>query len=365
MSTFSGCSSLEKVTIPAKVEYIYQAAFANCTSLREINALPTTPPFIYNNTFSNYSVQVNVPTGCADAYKAHDIWKNFTNISDGNVYYPMTITVGTNGSVTYSGQTVSGASKVFDVKEGTDVVLTITADAGYEVAMLTVNGEDATSLLNNGTLSISNVTANTTVAVTFEQISGYAEAITISEAGKGTYCSNHDLDFSEVSGLKAYIASGYDWTTGSVLLTRVSYVPAGTGLMLVGAQGKYDVPASATSYVYANMLRGVLTATTVATESDGCTNYILANGAQGVLFYKSSGSGQLPANRAYLSVPASVQSAPAHLNINFDDESTTGISNVSFENSSRQEPVFNLQGQRLSTPRRGLNIVGGRKVLVK
>ena len=80
--SFYNCSKLTSITIPAAVEVIYQEAFARCSSLQQINALPTTPPFIYDKTFSNYSVPLKVPSGCEEVYKNAEHWKNFTNISD-------------------------------------------------------------------------------------------------------------------------------------------------------------------------------------------------------------------------------------------------------------------------------------------
>lgn len=84
--TFRSCGSLTNITIPASVEYIYQEAFAGCKSLTQINALPTTPPVIYDKTFPNYSIPLIVPVGCVDAYKNADYWKNFIKISDGTKY---------------------------------------------------------------------------------------------------------------------------------------------------------------------------------------------------------------------------------------------------------------------------------------
>ena len=79
-STFGYCSSLTDITIPASVEFIYQEAFSGCNSLTEIKALPTAPPFVYNNTFSNYSATLKVPEEGKDAYSAHDVWSKFETI---------------------------------------------------------------------------------------------------------------------------------------------------------------------------------------------------------------------------------------------------------------------------------------------
>ena len=78
--TFYGCSKLQKLEIPASVEYIYQEAFNGCNSLSEIIARPETPPFVYNNTFSNYNCTLKVPDAGKDAYMAHEIWSKFGTI---------------------------------------------------------------------------------------------------------------------------------------------------------------------------------------------------------------------------------------------------------------------------------------------
>lgn len=77
---FQYCSSLKNITLPATVEYIYQEAFSGCSSLAEIKALPTAPPFVYSNTFSNFSATLKVPEEGKDAYLAHDVWNKFENI---------------------------------------------------------------------------------------------------------------------------------------------------------------------------------------------------------------------------------------------------------------------------------------------
>ena len=107
-STFSGCNSLKSVTIPTTVEFIYQEAFANCYGLESVNALPSTPPFLYDNSFSDFLVHLKVPKGCKEAYQTAQGWKNFTNISDADKY-----------KLTY---VVDGDEyKSYEVEEGTNI----------------------------------------------------------------------------------------------------------------------------------------------------------------------------------------------------------------------------------------------------
>ena len=44
---------------------------------------------------------------------------------------------------------------------------------------------------------------------------------------------------------------------------------------------------------------------------------------------------------------------------------TNGISEVSPDMKSDKILIFNLAGQRLAAPRKGLNIINGKKVMVK
>ena len=65
--------------------------------------------------------------------------------------------------------------------------------------------------------------------------------------GIATYCSKYNLDFTGVEGLKAYIDSGFYPETGTVLLTNVKEVPAGTSIMLMGSEGTHEVPYKQTT----------------------------------------------------------------------------------------------------------------------
>lgn len=130
-----------------------------------------------------------------------------------------------------------------------------------------------------------------------------------------TYCSNQATNFTEVSGLKAYIASGFSPTTGELLLTRVYHVPAGEGVLLVGEAGDYEIPYGETDMIYSNLLKGVTTATTIQPIDGGYTNFILDDDADGIVFHTVSETGETIAGQAYLQLSTSVLGQVSNGNI--------------------------------------------------
>ena len=193
------------------------------------------------------------------------------------------------------------------------------------------------------------------------------DVIKITSAGQTTWCSAYDLDFTDVEGLKAYTAEGYDRETGVIWLMRVKKVPAGEGILLIGDEGEYHVPHKATTCYYGNFMVGTLSAKTINETEGEYTNFYLSNGAYGVGFYKVDGSIEIKANRAYLPLlKNTVSSTRGFIGIDFDDdaEGTTGISEAQ-QRVGEQDVYYNLQGQRVDNPSKGLYIRNGKKVVIK
>ncbi|MCR4920796.1 MAG: hypothetical protein K5945_03690, partial [Bacteroidaceae bacterium] len=187
--------------------------------------------------------------------------------------------------------------------------------------------------------------------------------VNVGSSGLATFSSPNALDFSGVSGIKAYIASGFSPSTGTLVLTRVTEVPAGEGLYIVGTPGSYEIPETTTDMMYSNLLKGVTTATTISPTDGDKTNFILANGSHGVGFYTLSAEGELAAGKAYLQLPTASVSSVKAIKLAFGDDEETAVQSIR-ENANVQG-IFNIQGQRVDAPTRGLYIINGKKVFIK
>jgi hypothetical protein len=182
--------------------------------------------------------------------------------------------------------------------------------------------------------------------------------VTLPSSGYGSLASAYGLDFSSVEGLTAYVATST--TNEAVTLTSVDELPANSGMILKGTGGEtYSIPVKAdAAYDGTNLLSAAVTATAI----DANAAYIL----QGGLFHLVTAASTVPAGKAYLLatyVPSGGAGARA-LAFSFDDE-TTGVNAVNGSGFMANGEVYNLQGQRVHAPTKGLYIVNGKKVIVK
>lgn len=327
---FRGCKSLTEVTIPGSVKSIEESAFQACTHLKSVT-ISEGVTSIESWAFAGCDMNLIVLPSSITSI-GHIAFR--TSYENGN--YPVTF--------------ISLIEEPFEIETG--ILPTFDYDPGI-----------ATLYVPYGTKS------------KYEAIKGWAECftsieegtpITISAAGKGTYCGNYDLDFAGIDGLKAYIASGYDYNTGTVMLSRVEEVPAGMGVMLIGEPGTYPVLFCSSQYYYMNLFKGTLEATMLPTYENGYTNYILQNGPQGVMFYGASNT-TLGANKAYLQIPTPSANGRSVLNYAINDDTVTGIEQpeqLLQEKAQQNDAIYNLNGQRTEHPQKGIYIRNGKKIII-
>lgn len=181
---------------------------------------------------------------------------------------------------------------------------------------------------------------------------------TIATSGYSSLASKYALDFENATvstgTLTAYVVTNI--TKDAVTLTSVDELPANQGVILKGtANATYSIPVKATAEAPAtNYLQAAVTATAIAANEA----YILKDGQ----FHLVTDVSTVPAGKAYLlatDVPATARS----LDFVIAGEETTGINTVAREIQNGE--FYNIQGQRVAAPAKGLYIVNGKKVIVK
>ena len=256
---------------------------------------------------------------------------------------------------------------------GSNVTFTITPNLGYEISSVMLNGPTSTDITaaviaNSNSYTISNINDSYTIDVTFAAIPTPATVTaTIGTLGMATLYSPYALDFSGVAGLKAYIVSAFTPANNRAILTQVYDVPAKTSVVLVGAAADYTIPTTTTKTYVANLLRGADCDMKMNSTDGVYTNYILADGTNGLGFYVIQDGSTLNAGKAYLAIPNDATSpAPSFVVMNLNGMDVTGIESIEKAASNMAgNAIYNLNGQRQSGLKKGINIVGGKKIVVK
>lgn len=202
-------------------------------------------------------------------------------------------------------------------------------------------------------------------------------ALSIGEANQTSLCANVDLDFTDQKSVTAYTVIGYE--NGSLWITPVKRVSAGTPLYIKGPQGDYTIKSAAVQANYANMMVGNNTDEAITIQpTDGLYSnfYVGSKGFTPVTKARTTG-----AHKAYLQILTSYTAKASvrgfedivlnekvaelsRILFDGDEESATGISRIAAE--AGNDAWYNLRGQRISTPtRKGLYIKNGKKVVVK
>ena len=242
--------------------------------------------------------------------------------------------------ITISGLTV-GQSFKLSVASNNSGALTLsategcTADAGNpESAAFGIFG-DFKYTATATTAIITTADAGTRLkSITLDNV----ETVTITSAKYATFANNTNGSLALPSGLKAYGVSGF--SASSVTFAEYNVIPAGAGVILkANTAGDYTLFETETACTYNgnNFLVPVTAAKVVpATEYTNAQsisaiqNYIFANKSEGVGFYKSSGSGEISAGKAYLSIPNPAQTTRTWDFIT-DGWSNTTIANLETE----------------------------------
>ena len=197
--------------------------------------------------------------------------------------------------------------------------------------------------------------------------------VTLSEAGYATFYDS-ETSYSLPEGLKAYIVTAA--TTDALTYKEVPYaIPAGTAVMLKSDDkrgGTYVLTPTGPTGVYLgeNLLVGCdMETMTYGNTIDDYLFYKLAFGHSGSNnanvfgWYWGAEDGaafQIEGHRAWLPILKAKASTRGY---SLEDDGTTAINRVA---ANRQKDVYyNLNGQRVTAPTKGMYIKNNKKVVIK
>ena len=345
-SAFSDCKGLTSINIPEGLTSIGYRTFYGCSSLTSIK-IPNSVTSIDNSAFSSCIGLTSVTIGNGVTNIGNYVFSNCSSLT--SITIPDAVT-----SISY--RAFSGCSRLTEIY-----------CLAEEVPVTSLNAFDNTPI-NNVTLHVPASAIDKYKAT--KPWSGFGTIVTIEKRESitmtdefATFSCSEDLDFSG-SDLRAYIASGFNKATNQVLLTRIKDVPAGTGIFLVGKPGTtYTIPYAETSSIYMNFFQANLETSTIYATTDNYSNYIFGEQSGEIGFYPVVDYETLLAQTAYLQLPSSFVAAGVKVNVVFEEDIIDGIED--FRISDGDETIYDLAGRRLGKIQRGINIVNGKKVMVK
>ena len=274
--------------------------------------------------------------------------------------------------------------KVFPTSDGTYKICSVSGNIylsvsnNYDGPIINYNDVGAKFTLTKQGTASSEVTSQLTAALMAIPLA--SKPITLNAVGTKSYATLYlDYDAQTDANTKAYYIE--ETENGYAKLIAVDNygrnIPAYTAVVLINEEAETNVSFGAGFTVSngfasavaenANLLKGTLTSMTLDL-SDDSPNYSMGKKDDKIGFYKfqngSTTSITLGANKAYLDTTAPSGSVKG-FTFNFDDADGITISTPLFEREGAGVSLYNLAGQRLSRPVKGINIINGKKVAIK
>lgn len=277
----------------------------------------------------------NSAKGYLTAYKAD--WTNMTVTSNMSIY----------GCLNFGGKRYEDATK-----NQSNFILKVE------------NGKVAYDAYNTNEL----VNDKHSTAFRFEEVS-YPNTVTFNAVSDVEGVSNlatFSAPFATVipEGVTAYYVSTADNSKATMKAITGEAIPANEGVLLTSESAEAVTMVPATDETLATIENNKLgnSAGADKTIAEGDNAYILANGDNGIAFYKGTIGSTLKANKAYLTLNEA--GAPEAISMNFGGN-VTGINQI-VNAEQNNVPVYDLTGRRVvRTVKGGLYIKGGNKFIAR
>ena len=188
--------------------------------------------------------------------------------------------------------------------------------------------------------------------------------VTNIDYGYRTYVTPQAIDFSRSVGVEGYYATGLNEAGTEVIFTQVLGV----------CDARVPLLLKKTSTTECKLLKSTATATATTPENnmlvaggrivEGDNFYVLTYHSGRVVFAETNiNSASVDSEHAYLNLNS--RNARAQVSIRFvKGDDATGINDVEAETAGTKV-IYDLRGQRVEHPTKGLYIVNGKKVLYK
>ena len=392
---FKGCTGLTSITIPSSVTSIGADAFDGCSNLTTVTFNANVKTF--GNWFEGLSklTTINIPASVTTiSNNAFNGCTSLTNVTFGKVS-----NITTWGSNIFSGVTgktdADGNYKMIGNSIILKAISNSAPDARYEIkSNVAYIADNAFADVNNSTVYLDLRGRDNAPVLASSALNGIAGFKTIVKNDKeGNFnskvWSNINTTTIEVpsekyttcmfmynavvpEGIAVYTAKSN--AEGKVVLTKINknnartVVPAGVGFMLRADNKTTATFVSAKSEAAVSVNENELKGAEDYTYFTGDENpyvYILStvDGKQG--FYRAGSTNKLKIGKAYLQSNTQIHSL-AKMSLWEGESETSGISNAQMsENSNAKGYVYNLNGSRMSSPQKGVNIINGKKVIIK
>ena len=396
-------------TIPASGDdYTYYSGAGGLKFFRSSSSGPL--PYIRSITIERSGVDANMPevltSGATQTWNLTGLETSETILATGlvsdNLFYSKNIKIDANFNSTYYVSFANAGSLKTDL-ESTSGALMFIVPAGK--GTITVNHATRQTSGNNFVCKIGTNEAKTNSGATGEwtkylipynvsvptpvwiynnsgtSTRSHLKDLTVAVGGANATIGTNDyttftgvipLDLSNITSTnttKAYYAKSASGSNVTITSTEAS-VPAGEGLILKGSAGDEVFIAAADgdgTAIDGNKMVGCTAKTAITSSTENYANfYVLSASAaefQNIGTYCGSNTLNIPAGKAYLDLTG--VSLGHALDITFEDENTTAISEVSNSKFQASGEYYDLSGRRVAQPTRGLYIVNGKKVVIK
>ena len=246
----------------------------------------------------------------------------------------------------------SSGTATFTVPSGYVITKIVTTGASFDSSSPSgLSGSTWTGASNEVKLTATAGHNIKTITVTYTTAT---QSETVQSYGWATYIPNFNVQFADNT---AYVVTAASVSEG-LTLAPVTQVPAGTPVLLKGA-GTKNITVIASADAPATNL---LTVSNGSALSAGSYPYVLAKNGEGACFKQWTGAMSTLNGRVMLVLDEAVATARGIFEL---DDETTGVAEVRSKMTDGRSEYFNLAGQRVAQPTKGLYIVNGKKVIIK